>query len=475
MSGLLAKAESAAHFLLNLARWLALAIIVILPWLIGGVQPVTLRLFLFWSHLCGACALIAWILRLRLPALPPLLPLICLAICSLGWFSIFNARFIYDPAFFQFVPLSQKFPGWMGSHSLFSSELSIWRIQGLLIILLILTDACRRSFWRKRCLKCLFLSGGLLVVFGLLQELFQAPSIYWLSWNTGESFFASYVYHGNAGAFLNLCWPLAWVVLLSHPTDPSAQLWKKTACWLAALFAIGLWVNTSRAAAGIGTLTMILTAGLVLVSPFRHRLLQLGAWLRLLLALALGSLALAASAGLLLPTQLRWNRWAESEFAFDQGRSVVFEICGNIIREQPWFGHGPGTFATLFPFKSGALGSLVPGVWQYAHSDYLQTLVEWGWIGLALFLLLILGAMGRVFAKTVLKTESAGAEDRLLCYGCCIALMTVLLHAAVDFPLQILSIQAWTVTLLAICWSKNGSGEKASLTGSPQSSAKDKS
>jgi O-antigen ligase len=460
MSGILAKTESTAHYLLKPARWLMLLIVLILPWWIGGVLPTPLRLFIFWSHLCGGLALLAWLLRMRAPSLPLSLILICLTLCGLGWFSVFNARFIYDPGFYQFTPLTQTYPGWPGSHSLFTSQSFMWRLQALLILLLIMTDACRHRIWRDRCLKGLLVSGGLLMLFGFIQKILQAPAIYWLPWNTGNSFFGSFVYHGNAGAFLNLCWPLTWVMLLSKPSDPADFLWKKIACWLATLLALALWINLSRAAAGIGTLCMIITASLVLVSPYRHRLLHLTQWLKLLMGLALGSLALAALSGLLLPTQARWNRWSESEFAFDEGRSVVFQICENMIREQPWFGHGPGTFSTLFPFKSGALGSLVPGFWRYAHNDYLQTWVEWGGVGLALFSCLFLGACIRVLAKTFLRTESASAEDRLLCYGCCAALLTVLLHSTVDFPLQILSVQVWVIILLALCWSKNNPDKK---------------
>jgi hypothetical protein len=60
----------------------------------------------------------------------------------------------------------------------------------------------------------------------------------------------------------------------------------------------------------------------------------------------------------------------------------------------------------------------------------------------------------------MLRRESTDTEDRLLCYGCCLSLFTVLLHSVVDFPLQVLAIQVWVVVLLALCWCRNNEGKR---------------
>jgi hypothetical protein len=83
----------------------------------------------------------------------------------------------------------------------------------------------------------------------------------------------------------------------------------------------------------------------------------------------------------------------------------------------------------------------------------LQTVLEWGWLGSSLWALLVFG--GIVVGIRSYK-KYAGSEwtprRRVLQPLVIIALIGVALHALIDFPLQIASIQLYVATYLGLCW-----------------------
>ena len=93
---------------------------------------------------------------------------------------------------------------------------------------------------------------------------------------------------------------------------------------------------------------------------------------------------------------------------------------------------------------------------QFAHQDYLQTLTEWGWLGGIAWAVLVFGGLG--VSLTRLRTarlRPCTIEEGLLA-GAWVALAGVMIHALVDFPLQIPSIQLYTAVLVGITWSRRG-------------------
>ena len=58
-------------------------------------------------------------------------------------------------------------------------------------------------------------TGVSVVLLGLTQKLTHATAVFWGPENMGDTFFATWRYHANAGAFMNLVWPLlaAWTAL----------------------------------------------------------------------------------------------------------------------------------------------------------------------------------------------------------------------------------------------------------------------
>jgi hypothetical protein len=149
----------------------------------------------------------------------------------------------------------------------------------------------------------------------------------------------------------------------------------------------------------------------------------------------------------------RWDR--ASEIIPLDARWLAAKTAVSALPEAGWFGFGAGTFHVVFPYLTGATtDQRLGGFWRYLHQDYLQTLLEWGWIGAAVWAFVFFG--GLVIALT--SRRSARAEtwkprQRILLPLIVLALVGVALHAAVDFPLQIASIQLYAAVYLGICWS----------------------
>ena len=124
-----------------------------------------------------------------------------------------------------------------------------------------------------------------------------------------------------------------------------------------------------------------------------------------------------------------------------------------MIPRAGWWGFGPGTFETAFPYFTHEFGDELRGRWIYAHQDYLQTLAEWGYMGFGGWAMLIGGALFYSWRQRIRTGPGLPDSARTTQFGLTIALAGVLIHALIDFPLQIASIQLYTVTLISILWS----------------------
>jgi O-antigen ligase len=122
----------------------------------------------------------------------------------------------------------------------------------------------------------------------------------------------------------------------------------------------------------------------------------------------------------------------------------------------------------VFPYFNAQTPNRVTGYWRFLHEDYLQTLIEWGWLGTALWIFLFGGGMATAFRSAARQRRIRRAAEsdvrervrarewsprrRLIVPLATIALAGVALHAIVDFPLQIYSIQLYVASYLGVCW-----------------------
>ncbi len=162
------------------------------------------------------------------------------------------------------------------------------------------------------------------------------------------------------------------------------------------------------------------------------------------------AVALAAAALIILPLVYRP---AAVEHLLNiksvRGRVFIWAVTGTMIQAAPWFGHGLGTFGLHFPHyqaRAFAQDWAAPflsnaSATTHAHNDYLQAWAETGLLGLA--------GLG-VLVWMVIRRGRALAGDPLA-LGCWAALISLLVNAAVAFPLHLpASLMLFAVLLGAV-------------------------
>jgi len=131
-------------------------------------------------------------------------------------------------------------------------------------------------------------------------------------------------------------------------------------------------------------------------------------------------------------------------------RLQLWKVTVDMIREQPWLGYGAGSYRYISPgffyrekmfFDPAALGWLSERA-NYAHSDWLQFPMEYGAIGAAFLLAMLLYWLVKIW---LLAPWLSGATELAL-LGC----GGTLLHATFDFPLHNVAVLTlWAVLLVS--------------------------
>src|SRR5947208_13061499 len=174
----------------------------------------------------------------------------------------FNARSMYDSEFSAFVPLRNFAPSFTGSVDYAISAAWMFRAALLLGTMLFVSDLSQSDRWLLRLWYTIGFVGGSIAFLGLLQKATGAQMIFWQAPPPPEfgvtTFFATYFYHGNAGAFLNLVWPLSAGLVIREFTYRSSPGMR--ALWTSVLIltVAGVVANTSRMAQLVALVLLVL-------------------------------------------------------------------------------------------------------------------------------------------------------------------------------------------------------------------------
>jgi O-antigen ligase/polysaccharide polymerase Wzy-like membrane protein len=437
----------------DLARWMFLATLIVAPWLYGGTTAWSIELIVGMLGVTLAFWVASLLLERRQPILPRGLVTVAALVLLLGWWMVLNAHAIYDVHFRWFVPLASILPSMAGSVDYVLSFAMMLRGTALIGVIFLAADMTQRPRWLARLWYTLAIAGGSIALLGLIEKGTGAEMIFWRTpedrGNEIYPFFATYFYHANAGAYLNLVFPPAcglalWV--FARPSSPGAR-----ATWLAAVILIGIAIlsNTSRMAQAVSLLLGLGMAAAVARPATRMIVRSEKPMLVVGLVVVAVTLLAIAQAARLDRSVVRW-RETTKQLPLDP-RWVANRAGLNAVGDAKWLGFGPGTFRAVFPHYQSAFARKLPGTWRFLHDDYLQTVLEWGWLGTIAIGALFFGGIG-VGLRNYVKAQGWSNRQRILLSCVLLALSGVALHAAVDFPLQILSIQLLVATYLGICW-----------------------
>jgi len=428
----------------------------------GGTQPATIPL-LTWTLAAVVCTCLVIGLisgRSLFPGAKAVFWL-SLFVMAFGWLSALTPASVYSRDFRAFLPIEAQSWWPFGTVDGDLSFMSMLRLTAMLVALWVASDMGQSPLWRRALVVTIASLGLAVAVFGLLQKGMGDLGGYWGNRKLPPSVFGPFWYHANAGAFLNLCWPLAaaGVVtaarsLQSSNVKPQVRL----ALWLLALLIMvaAVWVNVSKGAQAIFVLQSILMALVIFLQWRQNRGtgFKAGHWIVFgVLAVLLGTLLyfLGLQQGI-----DRWNHLLARRF--EDGRWIMAAACRPLISEAGAMGFGPGTFAAVFVVKSLDSPNPPRGYWEFAHNDYLQTLLEWGWLGIAAWVALGGCVLWLLGGRILRAFQSGDMKSFVWKSAFLISLGATVIHAALDFPLQIFAIQLVAACLAGITLADEGAG-----------------
>lgn len=295
----------------------------------------------------------------------------------------------------------------------------------------------RSSTDLQKILLAVIVSGACQATYGVVLNLLDVSVSPIIGMIENDRARGSFVYQNHFANFLGLCLALGLGLLLSqlssrsHPFAMKTLLTEVVNNLLSAKFlirlalvimVIGLVLSRSR----MGNAAFF--AALIAVSLF-------AIWFykrppRLLKPLVLSILVLdMVVIGSMFGLEKLKQRYEETSFA-SEARDEVIRDSLPILQDHWLTGTGAGSFYGVFPAYQPAPYT---AFYDHAHNDYLQFAIEFGvpmTLLLGCWLLYLLVRAGIVMATAEHKLE------RGCCFGAAMALIFMLVHMSVDFPLQ---------------------------------------
>ncbi len=332
---------------------------------------------------------------------------------------------------------------------------SWWLFLSFLCLLFV---AMRSQFTHADYLKravCVMLAVGLIeAVYGLIQALVPTLGVLWVDYIQAYMGDArgTFINRNHFAGFIEMVWPIALGFTLAQGGWRQGytlkQILSSESLNRQALLALGVVVlllgllfSHSRAGitgASMGFLTFILLS--------RNRSREMSRFIRSMLVGIIGLLVFYCA---IMGTGSIADRFLRLEEG--DSRLNIWRDSLSIIRDHP-FGIGLRNYENVFPVYNAS--NLSAGtVVDYAHNDYLQLLIEAGWIG---FLAAISGFTIFMWKSLTKIRRMDSHKDPLrffLAVGAFSGLISMAFHSFFDFNLQIPANCIYFVALLAIVYS----------------------
>lgn len=216
---------------------------------------------------------------------------------------------------------------------------------------------------------------------------------------------------GNAAFFTALLASMMIYLMLAKPRNKSL-LWLVASVIIIDIVVLGSWVGLDKVAERIGNT-----------------------------ALNKDSATLSA----MIRGQGNSAEWPRDESV--EARMLPADYAVKIIKDFPLTGSGAGTFYTIFPTYKPAT---VNDFYDHAHNDYVELFTDHGFIGISLFVALVLCVLARTI-RTIQNRKSTLAKG--LSFSTIMACCAVMMHSLVDFNLQVPTNAMLITCILSLGWS----------------------
>ncbi|MFD2158960.1 O-antigen ligase family protein [Rubritalea tangerina] len=327
---------------------------------------------------------------------------------------------------------------------------------------------------------CVFWVGVFVAGLGLAQRLSGAEGIYWMDvvdLRGRGYFFATYRSPGIAATYLNMALMLG-VAHFFAEVRTRAKSYQRGAAYPICVLIGVLLVFVASIFAGSKAAAVMAVCGLLLwIAGSARMSLRILRYFPLLFPsgssrernIILGAIGGAFLLGGLALSETVVERWKgshEGGYGTLVARQEANKVQVAMVEDEEWgaMGFGPGAFYVLFPIYVEVADADINERWDYAHNDYLQTYVEWGWLGGGMFAVLVAGGFWGGSKSGWLKTAGHKKTHVLYVRGGAIAMVCCMVQALIDFPLQIESIGVIFAILVGAGWGVNSLGRRGAVS-----------
>lgn len=294
-----------------------------------------------------------------------------------------------------------------------------------------------RNFWF-----ILTAFGSLLALLAVAQKLTGATRMYWLFDPHGGSMFGPYVNRNHYAGLMEMLTPLALVMSMRKDLEAGQRVLLGFA---GALMSVSIFMSQSRG--GILALWVELLLIAAVIVQKRNRRAAVG-----LVVVVLAAVALLTWVGMAGAVADRLGTLAQPlQESTGGNRLAILRDSIQMIRQRPVFGWGLGTFPTVYPrFRSFYTDLFV----NQAHNDYLQMLVETGFVGFGAFVGFIVIACHHGL-KRIRHWQVRQADA--LTFAALLGISGIAMHSLLDFNLQIPGNAALFYVLCGVVVRRSGS------------------
>jgi O-antigen ligase len=410
----------------NLDSWcergilaLVLAILVFGPLALGAVD--TLQFLIIQGLTAGVMLL--WGARIWLSPRPQLLwPPICWAVVAFAVYAIFR----YLTADIEYIA---------------RQELLRVLVYAFLF-LAILNNLHRQESTQIISFTLIFLAMGI-SFYAIFQFLTDGHRVWVYLKHYEHRGSGTYLSPNHLGGFLEMLLPLGLAYTLLSRLKPVAKIFFGYA---ALVILAGIAVTVSRGS----WISTILALGIFFGAIWFHGSHRLTA--ALLLVLMIGASALLAPRSMTFKTRTR--QLVTEGRIDDDKRFELWRPAFRLWQENPWWGVGPAHFDVRFRQYRPESVQERP---EWVHNDYLNTLTEWGFVGMALVATaLVLLGLGLIktwpFVRSTARDlgEKKRSNKFAFVLGAAVGLAAILIHSVVDFNMHIPANAILAVTLMAL-------------------------